>query len=47
MRDAAGSLRKAARLLDEAAGRADPPSDPTGVNRRDSATRGAVPPSLP
>ena len=47
MRDAAGSLRKAARLLNEAAERADPSSGPAGTRRRDPATCGAVPPSRP
>ena len=47
MRDAAGSLRKAARLLEEAADRAEPPSGPAGGSRRDPATGGAVPPSRP
>ena len=31
MRDAADALRKAARLLDEAADRAEPPSGPVGA----------------
>ena len=47
MRDAAGSLRKAARLLDEAADRAEPPFGPTGAGRRDPAADGAVPPTRP
>ena len=47
MRDAAGSLRKAARLLEEAADRAEPPSGPARDTRRDPADGGAVPPSRP
>ena len=47
MRDTAGSLRKAARLLDEPADRAEPLSSPTGASRLDPATGSAVPPSRP
>ena len=45
MHDAAGSLRRAARLLDEAADRTDPPSGLAWGRRPDPATRAAVPPS--
>ena len=53
MRDAASALRKAARLLDEAADRADPPPEtarwvapPTSDGSRDDASRpGAEPPA--
>ena len=47
IRDAADALRKAARLLDEAADRAEPSSGPAGGGHRDPATRDAVPPPRP
>lgn len=47
MRDAANALRKAARHLDEAADRAEPPSGPAGAGHLDPATRNAVPPPHP
>ncbi len=47
MRDAVGSLRKAARLIEESADWAEPLSSPTGASRLDPATGGAVPPSRP
>ena len=47
MRDAAHSLRKAARLLGEAADRAEPPSGPASASHRGPATGAAVPASHP